>query len=74
MNKTTDRGHLKHLQLIEHALDLLKVLNLIFYENLKLVQRQYKGTSGIREFETQLFLNMKKVVQALKRWLIFGEV
>lgn len=74
MNKTTDRGHLKHLQLIEHALDLLKVLNLIFYENLKLVQRQYKRTSGIREFETQLFLNMKKVVQALKRWLIFGEV
>ena len=74
MNKTTDRGHLKHLQLIEHALDLLKVLNLIFYENLKLVQRQYKRTSGIREFEPQLFLNMKKVVQALKRWLIFGEV
>lgn len=74
MNKTTDRGHLKHLQLIEHALDLLKVLHLIFYENLKLVQRQYKRTSGIREFETQLFLNMKKVVQALKRWLIFGEV
>ena len=74
MNKTTDRGHLKHLHLIEHALDLLKVLNLIFYENLKLVQRQYKRTSGIREFETQLFLNMKKVVQALKRWLIFGEV
>ena len=74
MNKTTDRGHLKHLQLIEHALDLFKVLNLIFYENLKLVQRQYKRTSGIREFETQLFLNMKKVVQALKRWLIFGEV
>ena len=74
MNKTTDRGHLKHLQLIEHALDLLKVLNLIFYENLKLVQRQYKRTSGIREFETQLFLNMKKVVQDLKRWLIFGEV
>lgn len=60
--------------MIEHALDLLKVLNLIFYENLKLVQRQYKRTSGIREFETQLFLNMKKVVPALKRWLIFGEV
>lgn len=60
--------------MIEHALDLLKVLNLIFYEYLKLVQRQYKRTSGIREFETQLFLNMKKVVQALKRWLIFGEV
>ena len=60
--------------MIEHALDLLKVLNPIFYENLKLVQRQYKRTSGIREFETQLFLNMKKVVQALKRWLIFGEV
>lgn len=60
--------------MIEHALDLLKVLNLIFYESLKLVQRQYKRTSGIREFETQLFLNMKKVVQALKRWLIFGEV
>lgn len=74
MNKTTDRGHLKHLRLIEHPLDLLKVFNLIFYENLKLVQRQYKRTSGIREFETQLFLNMKKVVQALKRWLIFGEV
>lgn len=74
LNKKTGRGQLKHLQFIEHALNLLKVLNLIFYENLKLVQQQYKITNGIREFEPELFLNLKNVVKALTRWLIFGEV